>query len=171
MFSASFDHLPERPTIRSQSWEDDIVRVAPPVRLDQDQASRLKRLSSGRLQTGVANRARIVLLAAEGLCNKEIAREMGIDRETAARWRNRFLGSGIAGLERDAPRPGRTRTITDRQVKQVVSMTMHQKPINTSRWTTRTIADAVGISDRSVRRIWHENGLQPHRGRGLARNA
>jgi transposase len=146
------------------------VRVAPPVRLDQDQAKTLKRLSNGRLQTGVANRARIVLLAADGLCNKEIAEKMGIDRETAARWRKRFLGFGIAGLEKDAPRPGRTRSITDRQVKQVVLMTIHQKPSNTSRWTTRRMADAVGISESSVRRIWHENGLKPHMGRGPDRN-
>jgi transposase len=110
----------------------------------------------------VVERARIVLLAAEGLENKQIAKRMEITPEKTARWRNRFLGGGIAALEKDAPRPGRTRTITDRRVKKVVEMTLHQKPVNATHWSTRTMAAAIGISAASVRRIWRTHGLKPH---------
>jgi transposase len=75
-------------------------------------------------------RARVVLLAADGLENKQIARRMRITAEKAARWRSRFLEGGIAGLEKDAPRPGRTPTITDQRVKRVVDMTLREKPAN-----------------------------------------
>jgi transposase len=107
-------------------------------------------------------RARIVLRASEGLENKQIAAEMGIMPEKAARWRNRFLEGGLAALEKDAPRPGRTRIITERQVKKVVKMTLHQKPANATHWSTRSMAAAAGISEASVRRIWHAHGLKPH---------
>jgi transposase len=107
-------------------------------------------------------RARIVLRAALGLENKQIAAQMGIMPEKVARWRNRFLEGGIAALEKDAPRPGRTRTITDGRVKQVVEMTLHQKPANATHWSTRTMATAAGISEASVRRIWRAHGLKPH---------
>ena len=110
----------------------------------------------------MVERARIVLLAAEGLENKQIARRMGVTREKAARWRDRFLAGGIVALEKDAPRPGRTRTITNRRVKKVVEMTLHQKPARATHWSTRTMAAAAGISEASVRRIWRAHGLKPH---------
>jgi transposase len=110
----------------------------------------------------VVERARIVLLAAEGLENKQIARRMRVTPEKAARWRDRFLAGGIVALEKDAPRPGRTRTITNRRVKKVVEMTLHQKPARATHWSTRTMAAAAGISEASVRRIWRAHGLKPH---------
>jgi transposase len=114
------------------------------------------------LPARLVERARIVLRAAEGLENKQIAAQMGIMPEKVARWRNRFLEGGIAALEKDAPRPGRTRTITDSRVKRVVEMTLHQKPANATHWSTRTMAAAMGISEASVRRIWRAHGLKPH---------
>jgi transposase len=107
-------------------------------------------------------RARVVLLAADGLENKQIARRMRITAEKAARWRSRFLEGGIAGLEKDAPRPGRTPTITDQRVKRVVDMTLREKPANATHWSTRSMARAAGISEASVRRIWRAHGLKPH---------
>ena len=80
----------------------------------------------------------------------------------AARWRNRFLSDGIAALEEDAPRPGRTPTITEWRAKRVVEMTLHQNPANATHWSTQAIARAAGISDASVRRIWRAHGLKPH---------
>jgi transposase len=115
----------------------------------------------------VVERARIVLLAAEGLENKQIARRMGVTPEKAARWRDRFLAGGIVALEKDAPRPGRTRTITNRRVKKVVEMTLHQKPARATHWSTRTMAAAAGISEASVRRIWRAHGLKPHQVRAF----
>lgn len=139
------------------------MRTAPPIELSSEQRTALQRLARQRSAPArVVERARVVLLAAEGLENKQIARRMGITPEKAARWRKRFLAGGIAALQKDAPRPGRTRTITDRRVKKVVEMTLHQKPANATHWSTRTMATAAAISEASVRRIWRAHGLKPH---------
>jgi transposase len=123
----------------------------------------MERLARGRsLPARVVERARIVLRAANGLRDKEIAQELDITPEKAARWRNRFLDGGITALQKDAARPGRTRTITDDQVKRVVEMTIGRKPANATHWSTRTMAAAAAISEASVRRIWHAHGLKPH---------
>jgi transposase len=139
------------------------MRTAPRVELSPEQRTALEQLARQRSAPArVVERARIVLLAAEGLENRQIALRMAITPEKAARWRNRFLEGGIAALQKDAPRPGRTRTITDRGVKKVVEMTLHQKPANATHWSTRTMAAAAGISEASVRRIWRAHGLKPH---------
>jgi transposase len=139
------------------------MRIAPPVELSSEQRAALERMARQRtLQARVVERAQIVLRAAEGLENQQIARLMGLTPEKAARWRNRFLKGGIAALEKDAPRPGRTRSITDRWVKKVLDMTLRQKPTHATHWSTRTMAAAAGISEASVRRIWRAHGLKPH---------
>jgi len=139
------------------------MRTAAPVRLKPEQKTALQRIARQRsVPARLVERARIVLRAAEGLENKQIAAQMGIMPEKVARWRSRYLDGGIAALEKDAPRPGRTRTTTDVHVKQVVEMTLHQKPANATHWSTRTMATAAGISEASVRRIWRAHGLKPH---------
>jgi len=139
------------------------MRIARPVKLNAEQRRAVERLARGRsLPARIVERARIVLRAADGLRDKEIAQQLGITPEKAARWRNRFLDGGIAALEKDAPRPGRTRSISDRQVKRVVAMTIRHKPAGATHWSTRTMAAAAGISEASVRRIWHAHGLKPH---------
>jgi transposase len=139
------------------------MRIAAAVALSPEQKQALERMARARsLPARVVERARVVLLAADGLENKQIARRMRMTPEKAARWRKRFLEGGIAALEKDAPRPGRTPTITDRRVKRVVDMTLHQKPAHASHWSTRTMARAAGISEASVRRIWRAHGLKPH---------
>jgi transposase len=131
------------------------MRTAAAVELNPEQRRTMERMARARsLPARVVERARVVLLAADGLENKQIAQRMKMTPEKAARWRNRFLEGGTAALEKDAPRPGRTRTITDRRVKRVVDMTLHQKPANATHWSTRTMARAAGISEASVRRIW-----------------
>jgi len=139
------------------------MRIAPPVELSSEQRTVLARLARQRtLPARVVERAQIVLRAAEGLENQHIARLMGLTPEKVARWRKRFLEGGIAAVEKDAPRPGRTRTITDRWVKKVLDMTLQQKPAHATHWSTRTMAVAAGISEASVRRIWRAHGLKPH---------
>jgi transposase len=108
-------------------------------------------------------RARIVLLAAEGKQDLRIARLLSIVRRTAARWRSRFLRGGIAGLEHDAPRPGRTPSISPELVRMVIAKTTQERPPHATHWSTRTMAAVAGISEASVRRIWHSHGLKPHR--------
>jgi transposase len=139
------------------------MRVAPPVELTEDQRQTLQQWSRGRsLPARQVERARVVLLAADGKQDLEIAAEIGISNQKAARWRKRFLELGLVGLEKDAPRPGRTPTITAAKVQEVVRKTTQEKPGNSTQWSTRTMAEAAGLSEKSVRRIWHKHGLKPH---------
>ena len=139
------------------------MRVARPVELNSESRKAVERLARGRsLPARLVERARIVLRAADGLRDKEIGQQLGITPEKAARWRNRFLEGGIVALQQDASRPGRTRTITEDQVKRVVEKTIRHQPANATHWSTRTMATAAGISEASVRRIWHAHGLKPH---------
>jgi transposase len=139
------------------------MRFAAAVTLNSEQRQALERMARARsMPARLVERARIVLLAADGMENKQIARRMNLTEKKTARWRSRFLAGGIAALQKDAPRPGKPRTIAERQVKRVVEMTLHQKPANATHWSTRTMASAAGISEASVRRIWHAHGLKPH---------
>ncbi len=139
------------------------MRRAARVELNPEQRTALEQIARQRsLPARLVERARIVLRAAEGLENKRIAAQMGIMPEKAARWRKRFLEGGVAALEKDAPRPGKPRTITERRVKRVVEMTLHEKPAHATHWSTRTMARTAGISEASVRRIWRAHGLKPH---------
>jgi len=140
------------------------VRVARPIILEADQQAALESLARARSAPARSvERARIVLLAASGMQDQQIAAELKIMPEKAARWRNRYLDGGIAALEKDAPRPGRRRTITPDRVQEVIRMTTQEKPCNSTHWSTRTMAEAAGVSEKSVRRIWHKHGLKPHR--------
>jgi len=139
------------------------MRIAAAVALNSEQRQALERMARARsMPARLVERARIVLLAADGMENKQIARRMNLTEKKTARWRSRFLAGGIAALQKDAPRPGKPRTIAEQQVKRVVEMTLHQKPANATHWSTRTMASAAGISEASVRRIWHAHGLKPH---------
>jgi len=139
------------------------MRIAPAVNLNSEQREVLEQRSRARsLAARVVERARIVLLAAEGKQNKQIAQQLGISKQKAARWRSRFLQGGISALEKDAPRPGRTPSIASKTVTRVVRMTTQQKPPNATQWSTRSMAKAAGISEASVRRIWRKHGLKPH---------
>jgi transposase len=139
------------------------MRVARSVVLDEGEKEALAQLARGRsLPARLVERARIVLRAAAGLQDQQIASELGITPEKAARWRNRYVDGGIQALGKDAWRPGRPRTITDAQVAEVIQKTTQEKPANATHWSTRTMAAAAGLSEASVRRIWHANGLKPH---------
>jgi transposase len=92
----------------------------------------------------------------------EIGAALSISPNKAGRWRSRFLDSGLEGLKKDAPRPGRTPKITEGMVHEVIARTTQTKPANATHWSTRTLAAELGISDSSVLRIWHANGLKPH---------
>ena len=140
------------------------MRVAPRIELSDEQRTALEAWANGRkTPVRVAERARVVLLAAEGKQNLEIAETLTISVQKAARWRWRFLAKGLAGLEKDAPRPGRLPTIAPDTVAEVVRLTTLEKPAHATHWSTRSMAQEVGISDTSVLRIWHAHGLKPHR--------
>jgi len=139
------------------------MRVARPVVLSADQQAILE--SRARARSAPARgveRARIVLLAGAGIQDQQIAAKLKITPEKAARWRNRFLDAGLSALDKDAPRPGRTPTITPATVQEVIRKTTQEKPFNATRWSTRSMAAATGLSEKSIRRIWHKHGLKPH---------
>jgi len=111
----------------------------------------------------VALRARIILGAAEGLANNRLAKQLGVTRPTILLWRQRYAKAGVAGLLRDAPRPGRRQRIGARQVEAIVNATLHTTPRDAMHRSTRTLARAQGVSEATVRRIWRAHGLQPQR--------
>src|SRR5713226_4401687 len=108
-------------------------------------------------------RARIVLLASQGVANRRIAREVGTSRPTVVLWRNRFVAGGVAALVEDARARGRPASISPAKVKRIVKATTQTRPRGATHWSTRTMAEAQGISHATVQRIWNAHGLQPHR--------
>ena len=110
----------------------------------------------------VAIRSKIVLRAAEGLPNQEIARRLGVTGATVGKWRERYRVKGMEGLA-DEPRPGTPRKITDGKVEEAVTQTLENLPTEATHWSTRSLAKKVGLSQSAVVRIWHSFGLQPHR--------
>src|SRR6266571_1286564 len=111
---------------------------------------------------GAATRARIVLLAAEGLNNSTIAKKLDISRLTVGTWRRRFAKKRLDGLD-DEPRPGAPRKIGDDKITEVVTKTLETMPLDATHWSRRSMAKASGVSVTSVHRIWGAFGLQPHR--------
>lgn len=141
------------------------MRVAPTIELSADEEQLLTRLArSNTTSVRLARRAHIVLLAAAGLDNKEIAAQMNIGRVQVGRWRERYAQGGMAAIEHDLPRSGRRRT-TD--VEEVVRLTTQSLPVAATQWSTRSLAREVGVSDTTVLRIWRAHGLKPHRVRGF----
>ena len=111
---------------------------------------------------GLAMRCRVVLGAAEGRTNVDIAAELGCSANTVSKWRNRFARRRLDGLY-DDPRPGPPRRIDDVKVEEVVVKTLEETPADAMHWSTRSMAKAVGLSQSSVHRIWRALGLKPHR--------
>ena len=139
------------------------MRIAAEVKLSDEQREQLEKLARGRRTTvRLAQRSQMMLLAAAGIPDLKIAVELGVTRQTVARWRGRFILRGLAGIEKDAPRPGRKPQISAKQVQHIVRRTTQEKPDDATHWSTRSMAQAVGISAASVRRIWKKHGLKPH---------
>src|SRR3972149_1058344 len=116
---------------------------------------------------GVALRSRIVLLAADGQSNSDVARQVGVRRPTVLLWRERFLEGGAEALTKIAPGRGRRVTYDADRVRQVVQATLQTKPAGATHWSTRSMAKAQGLSKATVQRIWSAHGLQPHRTKGF----
>ena len=108
-------------------------------------------------------RARIVLLSAEGVGTSAIMRRVGCAKATVWRWQERFTTAGVEGLLRDKSRPPGKTPLPKALVERVVELTLGEPPGEATHWTGRAMAAAAGISLRSVQRIWAAHGLQPHR--------
>jgi len=115
-----------------------------------------------RAPQAMAERARIVLAAATGLKNKEIASKLGLCTHTVGTWRNRFAERRMDGLY-DEPRPGAPREISDEEIGALIRKTLETQPKGATHWSLRAMAKDVGHSPSTVHRIWRAFGLQPHR--------
>lgn len=139
------------------------MRIAPKIELDAKVERELQALSRrGRVQARIQQRAKVVLLAAQGLQNKDIAEQVDLDRRQVALWRQRFLDGGVPAVMQDAPRPGRARSVTADVESHIVNKTLHDKPIAATHWSTRTLAAQIGVGPTTIRRVWRRNGLKPH---------
>ena len=111
----------------------------------------------------VALRAQVILYAAQGMPNAEIAARLNISRPTVLQWRKRFLQEGPDGLTRIQPGRGRKPRINSEKVAGIVEATLHSRPRAATHWSCRSMAQAQGVSPATVQRIWDAHGLQPHR--------
>jgi transposase len=121
-----------------------------------------RRVRRRKIARADAVRAEIVLLAADGRNNCEIARAVGVTRKTVQTWRGRFAKHRLDGLD-DEPRCGAPRKIGDDRIEEIVTRTLETMPVNATHWSTRAMAKASGVSVSSVHRIWQAFSLQPHR--------
>ena len=137
-------------------------RPAPGLVISDDDRVELLRLTrSSSAPAGLVARARIVLLAGEGISNTAIAERVGVSRPTVIGWRDRFARRGLAGLA-DEPRSGRPRRV-DRA--RVIATTLRPPPKKyaVTHWSTRLLGAHLGIADATVAAIWREAGIQPWR--------
>ena len=140
------------------------MRVVPKIVLTSDEQAELARVVKSKSSSPrLMRRARIVLLAASGMQNKDIATELNVGRVQVARWRERYVQLGLVGIERDLPRGAPAATV---DVKELVRLTAKARPDEAKPWSTRTMAAALGISPASVSRHWRAHGLVPRAGLG-----
>lgn len=116
----------------------------------------------GKTAQSLAQRARVVLACAEGKTNTAVAGMVGVGRLTVGKWRSRFLERRLDGL-RDRPRSGAPRTVSDADVERVLVRTLETTPRGATHWSTRSMAEASGLSRSTINRIWRAFSLQPHR--------
>jgi putative transposase len=136
-----------------------------PIMLSQEEDEQLKSIANSRsLSHSLVNRARIILMAAQGFPNRAIAQKVNLSPQMVGKWRQRYIKQGLSGLH-DELRPGRPRSVSDEKVAILVRKTLQTKPEDGTHWTIRSIAKETKLSRPTVHRIWHAFGLQPHRQR------
>jgi len=139
------------------------MRVAPVIMLTAAERETMQRWSLGRrVQARLVLRAKIVLRAAQGMKNRDIAKELSTLPKVVSLWRRRFAQQRLAGIERDAPRGGRPARTRDRWAQMIVERTTQTKPKNATHWSTRSLAKELGLNRSLVHRVWKANQLKPH---------
>src|SRR5438128_2786167 len=132
------------------------------VVLDEEERETLERWARRpKSSQALAFRCRIVLAAAEGRSSIEIARQLGCTKSTVGKWRGRFSRRGFDGLH-DEPRPGKPRSLGDDRIEQVIVKTLEEQPPDATHWSTRSMAQATGMSQSAISRIWRAFALKPH---------
>jgi transposase len=139
------------------------MRVACSIELKEEERKTLEKFTKGRRTAArVVERSKIILLAAKGMENIQIASEVGVDRRTVSLWRRRFAEKGIAGIEKDAPRAGRKPKERAELVQRIIEKTIQGQPPNATHWSARTLAKEIGVNPTLVHRVWRANRLKPH---------
>ena len=134
-----------------------------PLELTQAEREALERFVRRRKTAQqVALRSRIVLRCAEGLANREVAKQLRIHEATVCKWRGRFIAKRLDGLF-DDPRSGTPRKVSDETIERLVAMTLESTPSDATHWSTRDLAKRIGVSQSTVSRVWRAFNLQPHR--------
>lgn len=133
------------------------------INVNKEELSKLKLIASRpKSSQREALRARIILSNLEGRTQKETAIKLGVNKDTVGKWTKRFMESGFEGLV-DSPRTGAPRSIDDDKIEEVITRTLESIPEDATHWSTRSLAREVGISPKSVQRIWSAHSIQPHR--------
>src|SRR5271169_4349350 len=133
------------------------------IQVPPEDRERLDRLVSDRnTPQKVVWRARIVLLAGDGVGAVVISATVGVSVLTVRRWRRRYAAKGVDGLLKDATRPPGRKPLSEEMIKRVVELTLHETPPDATHWSERTMAARVGIAPSSVHKIWRAHGLKPH---------
>ncbi len=139
-------------------------KVASPVVLSDAERDELQRWVRAQFTPQqVALRSRILLMAAEGKQDLEIASELEVNRHTPALWRKRFQTQGLEGIWEVQPGRGRKAVYDERKVARIVEATLHTKPKGQTHWSCRTMARAQQVSPSTISRLWQEYNLKPHR--------
>ena len=138
-----------------------------PIHLSADETKALhKNRRSRKTPVRLLERSRIVLLAAEGMPNYQIATTLQIDVNKVGRWRNRFAERRLAGIEKDLPRGanhgGKNSAAQAKLRSKIIAMTTQEQPRDATHWSTRGLAKVLGINHSLVNRVWREVGLKPH---------
>ena len=138
------------------------MRIAPEVSITEAQRAQLKAWAAARsVPVRVAERAKMILLAADGKTDQDIAAQLRVGRRTPARLRVRFIEQAWQSSSGCAP-PGPNAQDLAAKVKAIVQKTTGERPGDATHWSTRTMARAAGVSEATVRRIWHAHDLKPH---------
>lgn len=135
----------------------------PDLNLTDDERQTLEGWARRRkTEQAIALRARIVLACDEGMSNMDVSRRLEVSPPTVTKWRRRFVEDRLEGLS-DEPRPGAPRTVTDEHVEQVITKTLEEAPPRSdTHWSTRSMAEAMGMSQTAISRMWRAFGLKPH---------
>jgi transposase len=139
------------------------MRVPQEITLTKKEKTTLQAWSKGRkVAVRQAQRAKIILAAATGMSNKEIAAKMAIKPHTVGCWRSRFAELRLVGIEKDLPRGGRPAKQREDMESTIIERTTQSMPTNATHWSTRSLAAELGVSQSLVHRVWKANGLKPH---------
>ena len=134
------------------------VRVDVPPR---DRVELMRWMRSSSIPAGLAQRARIVLLAADGVGTNEIVQRVGVSKPTVIGWKKRYAAEGLGGLD-DRPKPGRPKTVDELAIVQA-SLEPPPEPLGVTHWSTRLLAEQLGVSNYTIAKVWQRWGLQPWR--------